>query len=66
LTPTEELIKLFSDFWDNTSVALDTEVPIIKGKCSYCGLDVEFPYPQHEECIRIHIEVEKNAIKNKA
>ena len=33
---------------------------IYKSKCSYCGLDVEPPYPQHEECIKIQIEVEKN------
>jgi len=37
--------------------------PILKGKCSYCAQDIEFPYPLHVECIKIQIEVEKNAIK---
>ena len=39
------------------------DIPLIKDKCSYCGLNIEFPYPQHEECIKIQIEVEKNAIR---
>lgn len=38
-------------------------VLVLKNKCSYCGLSIDAPYLQHEDCIKLQIEVEKNSIR---
>jgi len=37
--------------------------PVLKGKCSYCGLSMEGPQIQHSACVKLQIEVEKSASK---
>lgn len=34
--------------------------PVLKDKCSYCGLVMDGPQIQHDDCIKLQIEVKKN------
>lgn len=53
-------IEAYEPEWLAQYYGESKKTPVLKDHCSYCGLVIENPYLQHDDCIKLQIEVKKN------